>query len=373
MAKRNPWHETLRSSAFRLIVLSGAALLLLAFVILRYEGFFAAVRCILRAFRPLLLGLLFATMLCPSYLRLKDDFTAFSARRHPDRNARWIKFAALTGAALPPLLICASVICVLIPQLSASLRLLTDNLGSYSQTVQHWLAKYPQTTWNTWLSAEKLNALLEQAQNNLPALLMKTYDHTASVLRCLADIGIGAVFSLYLLADRDRLMRQVYTAAEKIIPNSRLWLHRFRLICETFAKFLTAQFKEALILGALCFLGMMLFHFPYPVLISVLIGLTNIVPYFGPVAGTIPSMLLILLVQPKSALWFLLFVVILQQVESNLIYPRIVGDSVGLPPVLVLSAIVIGGGLFGISGLLLGVPTAAACYVLLHEVSPEAG
>ena len=367
MPKKSPVFSTIRSPAFRLIVLSGAALLLLAFVILRYEGFFAAVCYVLRAFRPLLLGLLFAAMLRPSYARLAGDFTAFAIRRSRSPSAQWIRFVSLTGAILPPLLICASVICVLIPQLSTSLRLLGENVGSYSDTLRRWLAAYPQTAWNTLLPAEKLEELLKQAQSNLPALLMKTYDHTASVLRCIADVGIGAVFSVYLLADQDRLLHQLRRIADRFSPQSTVWIRRLRLIIETFARFLTSQLKEALILGSLCFLGMVLFRFPYPVLISVIIGITNIVPYFGPVAGTIPSMLLILLVKPRAALWFLLFIVILQQIESNLIYPRVVGGSVGLPPVLVLAAIVIGGGMFGITGLIFGVPLAAACYALLQD------
>ena len=367
MSGRRKIMETLRHPLFRLIVLSGAALLLLAFIILRYEGFFAATGYVLHALRPLLLGLLFATMLSPSYVRLHQDLTAYAMRRGKQPAARVIRAAALTGAALPPLLIFISIICVLIPQLSDSLRLLGENLGSYGETLRRWFARYPQSPWNAVLPAERLGEMMKQAQSSLPELLLKTYGHTAALLRCFADIGIGAVFSMYLLADRDRLLRQLSRIAAGCSPHGTVWLHRFRLICETFARFVTSQLKESMILGGLCFLGMLLFHFPYPLLISVLVGITNIVPYFGPVAGAIPSMLLILLVDPKAALWFLLFIVILQQLESNLIYPRIVGGSVGLPPVWVLAAIVTGGGLFGISGLLLGVPAAAACYALLHE------
>lgn len=371
MANRRQFFSTLRSPLFRLIVLSGAALLLLAFIILRYEGFFAAVRYVLHAVRPLLLGVLFATMLAPSFDRLHSDLTAFAERRRRKPHTRLIRMTALAGAALPPLLIFISIICVLIPQLGASLRLLGENLGSYGETLRRWFAHYPQSPWNTVLPAERLEEMMQQVQGSLPELLLKTYGHTAAVLRCFADIGIGAVFSMYLLADRDRLLAGLRRLAARSAPHGARWLSRLRLICETFARFLNSQFKESLILGGLCFLGMLLFHFPYPLLISVLVGITNIVPYFGPVAGAIPSMLLILLADPKQALWFLLFIVILQQLESNLIYPRIVGGSVGLPPVWVLAAIVVGGGLFGIAGLLLGVPLAAAAYALAQDDGQE--
>ena len=140
---------------------------------------------------------------------------------------------------------------------------------------------------------------------------------------------------------------------------------RARLTCDTFARFLSSQFKEALILGVLCWLGMKLFHFPYPALCSVIIGVTNIVPYLGPVIGAVPCALLMLLVKPSAVLWFLLYLTVLQQIESNLIYPRVVGSSIGLPPAWVLGAIVLCGGLFGAAGLILGVPFAAVVYALL--------
>lgn len=364
---RRALRDTLCHPLFRLIVLSGGTLLLLAFIILRFEGFFAAVRYVLHAFRPLLLGVLFAVMLCPSFERLREDLTAFAVKRGKRPHLRLIRGVALTGAALPPLLICGSVICVLIPQLGASLRLLGENLGSYGDTLRRWFARYPQSPWNAVLPAEQLGEWASQMQKNLPELLLRTYGHTAAVLRCVADIGIGAVFAMYLLGSKDKLLPQLSRLAGRISPRGTAWLHRMQLICETFARFLSSQFKEALILGGLCFLGMALFHFPYPLLISVLVGVTNIVPYFGPVAGAIPSMLLILLSEPRAALWFLLYIVILQQLESNLIYPRIVGGSVGLPPVWVLAAIVLGGGLFGIAGLIFGVPLAAACYALAGD------
>ena len=175
------------------------------------------------------------------------------------------------------------------------------------------------------------------------------------------------MFSLYLLMDRQRLQSQLAALCGLTMPPAALrrWARRARLTCETFARFLTSQLKESLILGVLCWAGMVLLGFPYPVLISVLIGMTNIVPYLGPLIGTVPCVLLLLLVRPGAVLWFLLYVVILQQVESNLIYPRVVGQSVGLPPAWVLGAIVLCGGLFGAVGMLLGVPLAAVAYAVL--------
>ena len=369
--RRTVLHDRL----FRVAVAAGSVLLLLAFVILRYEGFFAMLRRILRACRPLLLAVLFASMLSPAYERLRGDFSAFQQRHGRDPAAKWIPIAAVTGAVLPPLLVLASVICVLIPQLRNSVELLTGNLGDYSGNFLQWFRALPQFLRVNGLPEERVEDLLGAVQERIPALLHKTYAYTAELLHWVLDIGLGAVLSLYLLTDKPRLRSQLASLCGLTMPPSALrrWAKRARLTCETFAQFLASQLKESLILGVMCWAGMVLFRFPYPVLISVLIGMTNIVPYLGPLIGTVPCVLLLLLVKPGAVLWFLLYTVVLQQVESNLIYPRVVGQSVGLPPAWVLGAIVLCGGLFGAVGMLLGVPLAAVAYAVLFPDADEPG
>ena len=365
----------LREPLLHIIILGGGVLLLLAFVILRYEGFFAAVRCVLRAVRPLLLGVLFASMLLPSYERLRTDFARFAVRHRRNPDAGWIRGLAAAGAILPPVAVLVSVICVLIPQLSASLKLLAENLTAYGGNLTAFLQRLPHPAWLTEIPQERLEQFFSAVQARLPALLMKTYGYTAAALHWLLDLGIGAVFSLYLLTDRERLGEQLRTLCAHFMRPDRLrkTAHRARLTCLTFARFLRSQIRESLILGVLCWAGMQLLGFPYPVLVSVIIGITNIVPYLGPLIGTVPCALLLLMVKPGAVLWFVLYIVILQQAESNLIYPRIVGSSIGLPPAWVLAAITVGGGLFGGAGMLLGVPLAAVLYALLFPEESDCG
>ena len=132
-----------------------------------------------------------------------------------------------------------------------------------------------------------------------------------------------------------------------------------------FSGFVSGQLTEAVILGVLCFLGMSLFGMEYALLISVIIGLTNIIPIFGPIIGTVPGALILLMVEPMKAVWFVVFIVVLQQIESNLIYPKVVGGSIGLPGIWVMFSVLIGGSLFGLPGVLLGVPTFAVIYTLI--------
>ena len=363
--------ELFREPLFRILAGSGAVLLGLAAVLLHGQQILSMLCRLLHVLRPLLLGVLFATMLEPSYEQLRADFTAFAEKR--GYLTGWIRPVSLIGAMLPPVLVLVSLLCVLVPQIMHSVRMISENISIYSENLSRWAARFADTALAETVSQAGLADLPAALQNRLAALLHSMYDGTAALLGVLLDIGIGAVFSLYLLADKPRLQAQLRQLAGDPAECGRLFrlLRRLRPVCRTFARFLGSQCKESLILGGLCWAGMRLFHFPYPVLISAVIGITNIVPYFGPIAGTVPCALLLLLVRPDAVLWFLVYIVILQQIESNLIYPRVVGHSIGLPPAWVMAAIIAGGGLFGVGGMLLGVPLAAVLYALLFPESSE--
>ncbi|MBQ8917691.1 MAG: AI-2E family transporter, partial [Oscillospiraceae bacterium] len=142
-----------------------------------------------------------------------------------------------------------------------------------------------------------------------------------------------------------------------------------KLSSRTFSAFFSGQILEALILGVLCFVGMSIFSFSYAPMISVIIGITNMIPIVGPLLGTIPCALLILLAEGNllRTVWFVVFIIVLQQLEANIIYPRVVGTQVGLPSFWVLSAVVVGGGLFGVAGMIIGIPLLAVVRKLLLE------
>ena len=354
-------YHPFRDPLLRSIVTGGSILLVLAAILMHLETVCAAAGKLLHTVRPLLLGVLFATMLEPSYRRLTEDFTCFAEKKRFPTG--WIRPVSLGGAILPPVLVLVSIVCVLIPQVVSSARMLSDHFGVYSENLMQWLAGYAETPVARIIPRKQLEVLLGELQGKIPMLLMKTYDYTAAMIRLLLDTGIGAVFSLYLLAGAPQMKARLRTShtGRRIC----MLLHPGRRICTAFACFVASQCKESLILGVLCWTGMELLHFPYPLLISAVIGMTNIVPYIGPLAGTVPCVLLLLLVAPESAVWFVVYIVVLQQIESNLIYPRVVGQSVGLPPAWVLAAIVTGGGLFGVTGMVVAVPLTAALYAFL--------
>lgn len=197
----------------------------------------------------------------------------------------------------------------------------------------------------------------------------ETVKMTASAVKSVTNILLGLVLSIYILAQKEMLSRQ----SKKLLMASvqertyRRTLDVAALIERTFSSFLSGQMIEAVIIGALCCAGMLIFGFPYAGPISVLVGFTALIPVFGAFIGTAVGAFLILLRSPIQAVWFVLFILVLQQLEGNLIYPRVVGKSVGLPAFWTFTAVTIGGSAFGVGGMLLGVPLVSVFYTLTRE------
>ena len=204
----------------------------------------------------------------------------------------------------------------------------------------------------------------------LRVLFPQIFDKASSIVHGVANVFIGLVVSVYLLNSKDVLCRQVKRITYAFLPQ---WMADecvdiSRLINQSFSSFISGQLMEACVLGMLCFIGMNIFGFEYAFLISLMIGTTAIIPIVGAFIGTIPAVVLLFLVEPVQALWFLVFILILQQIEGHVIYPKVVGESVGLPALWVMMGIVVGGGLGGVLGMLLGVPMFTVLYKLMSQL-----
>lgn len=190
----------------------------------------------------------------------------------------------------------------------------------------------------------------------------------SSAFGIVVDVVIGLIFSLYILLEKEKLATQskqiIHTYFSKAADGI---FYVIRVLDESFHSFIVGQCVEAVILGSLCVVGMWILQLPYAVMIGVFIGFTALIPIAGAYLGAAVGVVMILTVSPFQAIQFLVFILILQQIEGNLIYPRVVGQSMGLPGIWVLSAITIGGGVLGIGGMLLAVPLFAAAYRLIRE------
>lgn len=266
-----------------------------------------------------------------------------------------------------------AVIFIIMPELSDSVSSLVSMVPSYVSEVESWwealalrLDKYgvelPQFSFDT----DKFIQILKDGGT---AVLNTTLSATTSIVTAVINIVLALAFSIYVLAQKETLKRQSKKVLAKLMKPEKMQklLDMLDLINRTFTNFITGQLTEAVIIGVLCFIGMSIFRMPYAPAISVLVGFTALIPVFGAFIGTAIGAFLILLVKPIQAMWFVVFIIVLQQFEGNLIYPKVVGKSVGLPGIWVLVAVTIGGNAMGVVGMLISVPLCSVLYVVARN------
>lgn len=290
---------------------------------------------------------------------------------------------AIIGAYVLCIGIIIGIFAIIIPELGRSINTLLSNSDKYLANIQNFLVWLSQFDFS-WLKELDLNQIVESLQaeitaflnksiNALSALFPQIFSMTASIISIVANFFIAVIVSIYLLVSKEDLCRQIKKVTYAFLPRS--WADECvevaRLSSQCFSNFVTGQLMEACILGLLCFVGMTIFRFEYAFLISVMVGVSAIIPVVGAFIGTVPGVLLLLFVEPMQAIWFVVFIVVLQQVEGNLIYPKVVGESVGLPALWVLMGIVVGGGAGGILGMLLGVPVFTVFYKLTSQITND--
>lgn len=217
---------------------------------------------------------------------------------------------------------------------------------------------------NSELSMIDWEAIISKVAEVLEYGLAGAADTVSSAVSGVVTGLFSIVFAIYILLGKDQIRRQCNRLMKNYLrPACREKIVRaLSILNQCFHKYIVGQCLEAVILGSLCALGMTVFRLPYALMIGALVGLTALIPVAGAYIGAGVGGFMILSVSPKKALLFLIFIIILQQLEGNLIYPRVVGSSIGLPGILVLAAVTVGGALFGVVGMFVGVPVTAAVY-----------
>lgn len=200
-------------------------------------------------------------------------------------------------------------------------------------------------------------------------VLSSTASLIGGVFGGVIDFILAIIYTLYFLAGKEAIWRGIRRRMDAYLSEGHVAfaVHAADCAHHTFRSYILGQFTEAIVLGSLCAIGMVIFRFPFPTLVSVFVGVTAIIPLVGAYLGAIFGALMIFTVDPLSALWFLVFLIILQQIEGNLIYPRVVGNNLNLPGIWVLIAVTVGGGIGGIPGIMLGVPLVALAHHLIRE------
>lgn len=274
-----------------------------------------------------------------------------------------IMLALILLIVIPELATAIEGVGSVLPGFLDSVREFGDSLGERYPDVGFWLGEL-DVSWTT-IKTDLVGFL----KRSSAALVGSTVSLATGLVNSVVNFMLALVFSIYMLARKEQLSRQFRRVLFAYVPNhvaTRI-VHAGHLVNKTFSNFVTGAATEAVILGAMFLVTMLIFRFPYAVLVAALVSISSLIPIVGAFIAAVVGILLMVVTDPLQALWFLVLFLVLQQIEGNLIYPRVVGESVGLPALWVLAAVMIGGSLFGVLGMLLGVPFAAVIYVLLRE------
>ncbi len=358
---------------FRSLILLITYAVVLVAVIVKLDAVGGWLGGVLAAFQPLIAGLVIAFILD----RPCNFFARQYAKLLPGRAGRAARPLAVVTAYLAVILFIAVLVALVVPELTHSIEMFIGNIGTYAanfQDLYDWvvakldleqLASLDLSSGISDTLKDLLTGALDTLTNTLPHLVTMTSVVVSGVVTGV----LALVFSIYMLSGAPRLTAQCRRLVKAYLPPrlSTPLLSVAHLTVDTFSKYVNGQLVEACILGGLCFAGMCVFRFDYAPLISVIIGVSALIPIAGAYLGAGVAVLLLVMIRPLEALWFLVFLVTLQQLEGNLIYPRVVGTTMGLPGIWVLAAVTVGGSLLGLAGMVVSVPIAAVAYTLLKN------
>ena len=360
-----------------------AVLLLLVaavFVVIRWSLVAALGAKIAHILAPVIYGAVFAYLLNPVYNRVQAAVMKLTKDIIPDEKGRKRLGGFLGTLASMCLLVAVVVglISMLIPQLISSIRGVMETLPSSINNLEIWLEKIladnpdleQQVMQHYGAAADYLqNWLTNVVVPNIYRIIGSVSSGVVLVVRAVFDILIGLIVMVYLLNMKEKLLAQAKMIIYGVFPLkiANQVIEEGRYVHQVFGGFIIGKLLDSLIIGLICFVLLGFANMPYVLLVSVIVGVTNVIPFFGPFIGAIPSAFLILLSDPMKCLYFLIFVLLLQQFDGNILGPKILGDSTGLSSFWVLFSILLFGGLMGFVGMIIGVPTFAVMYRLVTE------
>lgn len=326
---------------------------------------------VFKIFFPFVLGAGLAFVLnIPMNFFEKKLLKGKNNKKPKKRNKKLVRIVSIVFAIAVILLILALVIRLIVPELIDVVNLLIENIPYYLEEITE-LFKQSGT------NVEDINKVIKEANidineiknkviTQIPTILTSSISIVSSIIKGVATFFIAIVFAIYILMDKERLQEQTIKVLYAFLSKEKAErvINMGSVTNNIFKSFLTVQCLEATILGTLCIIGMLILKIPYAIPIGVLVGVTALIPIVGAFLGAIIGSVLIVSISPIKVITFLIFILVLQQTEGNLIYPKVVGNSIGLPGMWVLVAVSIGGSLAGVFGMLLGVPIATVIYTL---------
>lgn len=337
--------------------------IILFVLLLNYKWFFELLGIITQILMPFIIGLVIALLLNVLVNILEEKLL-----KKMNKSKRVV---SVLLSLLIVLCFLGILMGILIPQIKNAGTIFAQNISEYQENIYELGEAFGLSEKELEIFDLENNQIKKEISSlmkkNSSEILDFSMGFASSVISTVCNVFVGIVFAIYILIGKETLIRQMKRLLSCLVSKKvyERVLEIARLSNTTFTNFIKVQCVEAVILGTMCFVGMLLFRLPYAATISVLVGVTALIPVFGAFIGCIIGAFLIFMINPIKALTFIIFFLVLQQIEGNLVYPRVVGGKIGLPSIWVLVAVTVGGALDGVLGMLLGVPCVSVLYSLI--------
>ena len=351
--------------------------LIMYFCLLRYAGILAIVKKVFKIFVPFFYGIAIAYVLN----QLMKFFEKTIFKKVPGfipkkSHFKYRRIMSLLLSSLMLLAIVAFLISIIIPQLLKSFDVFVDNVPTYFKSFKIWLDDY-------LVNKPSLRRIVNDNYDSMYKGIIKYINHNIlpeqssvitnissgffSFVKTIFNIFLGFIISIYILYSKEQFIGQFKKILYSILPVEKVntIISNLRYTDKVFNGFFVGKIIDSIIVGVICYIFMIIFKMPFPLIISLIVGITNIIPYFGPFIGAIPSAFFILIISPSKCIGFLIFIIILQQFDGNILGPKILGNKTGLKSFWVLFAILLFGGLFNFVGMIIGVPLFSIIYAFI--------
>lgn len=324
---------------------------------------------------PFIYGFVLAYILNPAMRCIEQKIFPKIFKRKPKK--KYTRTLALIGTYLFAFILLGLFAWVIIPQTANSVIGLVSKIPNYILQIDSWLngliaslVELGVTTQMVKNLGNYIESMLQNFYQWMTSMLPQIVSMTSKLTTGVMNFALGVIISIYMLASKEKFFAQCKKLLYAIFPKSPVdkVVEVTRYSHKIFSGFIFGKLLDSLIIGILCFIGLTILRMPDAMLVSVIVGITNIIPYFGPFIGAIPSFLIILMSSPVKSLWFLLFIFLLQQFDGNILGPKILGDSTGLASFWVIFAIIVFGGFFGPVGMFIGIPLFAVITSLVSEM-----
>jgi len=324
-----------------------------------------------KAMSPFVYGFVFAFLMKPFRVTVETKWL-----KNKDWSFKKKRAIAVTCAMTLFILILAAFIAILLPQLVSSITSFVKSFSTYIKNFEKMLSPDNATTEQGAQIISWINTNMESVGSSISIWLtgaaggiQKILSAGMSVVKGMFNFLIGIIAAAYMLYDEEKFKHTFKKLFYGIFPTKFAdWLvYLYGLNKVAFNGFVFGKIIDSAIIGVMCYVGALLLKLPYPVLIAVVVGVTNVIPFFGPFIGAIPCLIILVVIDPWAALKFLVFIFALQQFDGNLLGPKILGGSLGLPTLWIMFAIIVGGALFGVPGMVISVPIFSVLYILIRD------